>query len=85
MRKIEKRKGNTLEGFNEFGYHNKNSFSYNYIASGKCENYLMDLLNSDNSSAEHEKFDRKGSVINIVKFASLMKPDDGTIYNSKKG
>lgn len=57
---------------NEYGYHDKYSAIYYYITNGEVGNYLLDLMNSNNSSTECGKFDRKRTweIIFIIYNAS---------------
>ena len=64
---LVKKKRILWERTKEHHDHNKDSVIYNHIANSKGVSYLVDLLNTNNNSAAHEKFDRKAFNVNIVK------------------
>lgn len=55
------------EMINEHGYCSKDSMIYNPFSNCKGMNYLVDLLNINNNSAEHKIFHRKSFGGNTVK------------------
>ena len=63
---IGKTKRTLWERINEHGYRDKDNVIYNHITNCKGVSYLLDLLNINNNSAEHEKIDKKTFSINVV-------------------